>query len=197
MGYLNVIAARQSRVDNINQVIRKYNQAIYYANNDSDDLAVLQAKQVITRNPKHLKAHLLLALLYIKKKEYGKAERILRKTLRIDAGNTTALKYLHELREIADQKKLKLKKKKPEIPLAEPADENAIREDNVLIPAYKESTGSWNTVFLLIAGVVIGCICTYFLLFPAERRELQAEANRVQQEYFSELSRLQNEIDRL
>ena len=197
VGYLNVIAARQSRVDNINQVIRKYNQAIYYANNDSDDLAVLQAKQVITRNPKHLKAHLLLALLYIKKKEYGKAERILRKTLRIDAGNTTALKYLHELREIADQKKLKLKKKKPEIPLAEPADENAIREDNVLIPAYKESTGSWNTVFLLIAGVVIGCICTYFLLFPAERRELQAEANRVQQEYFSELSRMQNEIDRL
>ena len=69
VGYLNVIAARQSRVDNINQVIRKYNQAIYYAKDDSDDLAVLQAKQVISRNPKHLKAHLLLALLYMKKKE--------------------------------------------------------------------------------------------------------------------------------
>ena len=195
--YLNVVAARQSRVDNINQVIRKYNQAIYYANSESDDLAILQARQVISRNQKHLKAHLLLALLYMKKGSYAKAERILRKALRIDAGNTTALRYLHELREIADKKKLKLKRKRAELNPPEPVDENTIREDNILIPAYKESTGSWGTVFLLIAGVLIGGICTYFLLFPAERRQLQAEANRTQQEYFSSLNQMQDELDRL
>ena len=112
--YLNVVAARQSRVESINQVIRKYNQAIYYANNDSEDLAILQARQVIARNSKHLKAHLLLALLYMKKGEYAKAERTLKKALKIDAGNTTAHRYLSELREIADKKKLKLGKKKVE-----------------------------------------------------------------------------------
>lgn len=195
--YLNVVAARQSRTESINTVIRKYNQAIYYANNDSDDLAVLQARQVIARNSKHLKAHLLLALIYMKKSEYAKAERILRKALKIDAGNTTALRYLNELREIADKKRLKIGKKKSEVTPPQPRDDNTIRDDSILIPTYKETTGSWSTVYLLIVGVLIGGICTYFLIFPSERRSLQAEANQVQQEYFSELNQMQDEIDRL
>ena len=195
--YLNVVAARQSRVESINQVIRKYNQAIYYANNDSEDLAILQARLVIARNSKHLKAHLLLALLYMKKGEYAKAERTLKKALKIDAGNTTAHRYLSELREIADKKKLKLGKKKAQSAPPQPVDDDTFRDDSILIPTYKESTGSWSTVYLLLVGVLIGGICTYFLIFPSERRSLQAEANQAKQEYYSELNLLQDEIDRL
>jgi TolA-binding protein len=43
----------------------------------------------------------------------------------------------------------------------------------------------------------VGGISAYFLIFPAERRSLQAEANQAQQSYFSSLNQLQDEIDRL
>lgn len=193
--YMSTVAARQARVDNISQVIRKYNLAIHYIREDSEDLAILQAKQVINRNPRHLKAHLLLALLYMKKGAYAKAERILHKALRIDSGNPTTLRYLGELKEIAKEKRLRSLKKKSELNLPQPKEEEA--GDDVLIPTYNEKTGSWRVVFLMILGVLIGVVTTYFLIFPAEKRDLQQEANRAQQEYFAALNRLQDEIDRL
>lgn len=195
--YLEAIAARQARVDNISQVIRKYNLAIHYIREESEDLAILQAKQVISRNPRHLKAHLLLALLYMKHEEYAKAERILHRALRIDSGNSTALRYLSELREVARQKKLKSLKRKREIAPVQPAEEEDAVAGDILIPKYSETTGSWRTVFLLVAGVLIGVVSTYFLIFPAERRDLQQQANQAQQDYFSTLQQLQDEIDRL
>ncbi len=195
--YLGMIAARQARVDNISQVIRKYNLAIHYIREDSEDLAILQAKQIISRNSHHLKAHLLLALLYMKKGAYAKAERILRKALRIDAGNPTTLRYLSELSEIAKDKRIKSLKKRSEPTLSQQEDEENVQGADVLIPTYSEKTGSWRVVFLMILGVLIGVVTTYFLIFPAERRQLQQEANKVQQEYFASLNQLRNEIARL
>ncbi|MBQ4564001.1 MAG: tetratricopeptide repeat protein [Lachnospiraceae bacterium] len=197
VGYLETIASRQARVDNISQVIRKYNLAIRYVREESEDLAILQAKQVISRNPRHLKAHLLLALLYMKKKEYAKAERILHKALRIDSGNSTALIYLSELREVARQRRLKSMKRKREILPVHPAEEEDAVAGDILIPKYSERTGSWRTVFLMVTGILIGVVSTYFLIFPAERRDLQQQANQAQQDYFSSLQQLQDEIDRL
>ena len=195
--YLEQIAARQTRVDGISQVIRKYNMALRYIREDSEDLAILQAKQVINRNSHHVKAHLLLALLYMKKEEYAKAERVLHKVLRIDAGNRTALQYLRELREVAKEKKLKSLKRKQQIVPLQPAEEEDAIAGDIVIPKYSEKAGSWRVVFFLVLGVLIGVITTYFLIFPAKRRELQQEANRVQQDYFAELKRLEDEIHRL
>ena len=68
--YIDMIQTNQSRLDAINQTIKKYNQALAYCRQDSNDLAVIQLKKVLSYNPKFVRAHQLLALLYINSEEW-------------------------------------------------------------------------------------------------------------------------------
>ena len=95
--YVDMIRSNQSRLDAINQTIKKYNQALGYCYQDSQDLAVIQLKKVLSYNPKYIRAHQLLALLYINGEEWEKAKRELQKCCQIDANNTTTLRYLREV----------------------------------------------------------------------------------------------------
>ena len=63
--YIEMIQANQTRLSSINETIKKYNQALMYCNQDSIDLAVIQLKKVLSNSPKYVRAHQLLALLYI------------------------------------------------------------------------------------------------------------------------------------
>ena len=72
----------------------KFNlQALFYAQNDSDDLAVLQLKGLSTK-PNFVKTHLLLALLYMEHGDYTKAGKSLFKVLQIDNNNEKATRYM-------------------------------------------------------------------------------------------------------
>ena len=84
-----------TQLENLNQAIRKYNQALAYCQQGSLDLAVIQLKKVLSINPRFLRAHQLLALLYIQAEDWEKAKRELNKCGRIDVRNTTTLR-LHE-----------------------------------------------------------------------------------------------------
>ena len=77
--YIDMIQTNQARLDTINQTIKKYNQALLYCYQDSQDLAVIQLKKVLSYNPKYVRAHQLLALLYINMEEWEKAQKELAK----------------------------------------------------------------------------------------------------------------------
>lgn len=77
--YIQAIQENQARLETINQTIKKYNQSLLYCQQGSEDLAVIQLKKVLSLNPNLVKAHQLLALLYIKTGEYERAGRELRR----------------------------------------------------------------------------------------------------------------------
>ena len=95
--YINMLQSNASRLDAINQTIKKYNQALVYCNQDSKDLAIIQLKKVLSLNPKFIRAHQLLALLYMDSEQWDRAERELRKCMDIDRNNTLTLRYLKEV----------------------------------------------------------------------------------------------------
>ena len=95
--YIDKVQSNATRLDSINQTIKKYNQALIYCHQDSRDLAVIQLKKVLSMNPRFVHAHLLLALLYIDSERWERAERELRKCIDIDRNNTRALRYLREV----------------------------------------------------------------------------------------------------
>ena len=76
------------------QTVKKFNQALIYAQNGSDDLAVLQLKRVVEERPNYVKAHLLLALLYMQHEDFTKAGKSLFKVLQIDKNNKKAGRYM-------------------------------------------------------------------------------------------------------
>ena len=77
--YINELQTNKNRLDTINQTIRKYNQCLTYCHEDNEDVAIIQLKKVLSQNPKLVKAYQLLALLYMKRQEYERARRLLRK----------------------------------------------------------------------------------------------------------------------
>lgn len=176
--YIDMIQNSASRLDVINQTIKKYNQALVYCNQGSKDLAVIQLKKVLSLNPRFIRAHQLLALLYIDIEQWERAKRELDKCCKIDINNTLTLRYLKEVEDMLDteeQGKGAQKKK----------NEEAVRyhSDNEIIiqpRGFKEpkNTGL-STLFNVGIGLVLGIASMFFLILPAavnrERTKAQEE----------------------
>ena len=98
--YLDQVQASRQTMENLDNSIERYNQALECCYTDNLDVAVLQLKKVLQINPHYLRARQLLALLYIENGNHRKAYRELEKCLRIDVGNTTTLRYMSEVESI-------------------------------------------------------------------------------------------------
>ena len=171
--YIDMIQTNQNRLDIINQTIKKYNQALTYCNQDSLDLAVIQLKKVLSLNPKFIRAHQLLALLYINSEEWEKAKRELTKCLEIDTNNIATLRYLKEVDEMlvpeeGAKNSTRKQKKTEEIIKYQSGNETIIQSVNV-----KDGKGVTSLLNLGI-GLVIGIAIAFFLILPARIQNAKA-----------------------
>ena len=171
--YISMIQTNQNRLDAINQTIKKYNQALTYCNQDSLDLAVIQLKKVLSLNPKFIRAHQLLALLYINNEEWERAKRELTKCLEIDTNNTATLRYLKEVDEMLlpeEGVKSSSKKQKAsnQVIKYQSGNETIIQPANI-----KESRGVTSLLNLGI-GLAIGIAIAFFLILPARIQTARA-----------------------
>lgn len=169
--YIDMVQSNPTRLDTINKTIKKYNQALLYCHQDSKDLAIIQLKKVLSLNPKYIRAHQLLALLYIDAEDWQRAERELLRCEQIDAGNTTTKRYLkevnlmlhHEEAEDAKTPKKKKKEASEEVFRYQSGNETIIQPLDV-----KEPKGvSFSAIVYLLIGLAIGVAMTVFLILPA------------------------------
>ena len=49
--YITKLQSNKSKLDVINQTIKKYNQALEYCRHNNEDMAVIQLKRLLTQNP--------------------------------------------------------------------------------------------------------------------------------------------------
>lgn len=189
--YLDEVQRRQGQLEHASGIIRKYNQALIHAQNGSDDLAVLQLKRIVEEKPNYVKAHLLLALLYINHEDYTKAGKSLYKVLQIDKNNRRAERYMDYVKSKtgrADVEKRKLKN----------AFSHREMEDNdvILPPTYKENTG-WQSIINIAIGLALGVVVVLFMILPARDRSLNYKHNQEMQIYADKLNLANQEADRL
>lgn len=189
--YLDKVQRRPGQLEHASNLIRKYNQALIHAQNGSDDLAVLQLKRIVEEKPNYVKAHLLLALLYIGHEDYNKAGRSLYKVLQIDKNNRRAERYMEYVKSKtgkADVEKRKLKN----------AFSHREMEDNdvILPPTYKENTG-WQSIINIGIGLALGVIVVLFMILPARDRSLNYQHNQEMRLYADKLNLANQEVDRL
>lgn len=173
--YISMIQSNASRLDSINQTIKKYNQALVYCMQDSNDLAVIQLKKVLSLNPRFVRAHQLLALLYLNSEQWEKALRELKKCMDIDRNNTLTLRYLKEVELMLsseDTGKVSGKRKEDKSVRYQSDNEIIIQPLNV-----KESKGGSVSSLLNIGiGIVIGLAAMQFLVVPARITNVNNEA---------------------
>lgn len=180
--YINQLQNNKNRLDTINQTIRKYNQSVMYCREDNEDMAIIQLKKVISQNPKLVKAYQLLALLYMKRQEYERARKLLKKAALIDATNTTTLRYLQEIEDVTGKgTSLNRKHKKYEKNTEEKVS-GTLRymsgTEMVIQPTTFRDSSTIATFINIILGILLGGAIVWFLIVPANRQSVNDQANR-------------------
>ena len=147
-------------------------------------------RNIATDNPHFIKAHLLLALIYIKDSEYTRAKKLLNGVLKIDKNNTLALKYLEQISQAQAVKDndtggsfLPKKKVKEE-------DSKPLNGNDVILPrsSYKEPSNGAITIINVLVGIVIGAALIWFLVMPSRYKGMTEEYNRSLADYSEKLS---------
>ena len=175
--YINMVQSNASRLDSINQTIKKYNQALVYCMQESRDLAVIQLKKVLSLNPKFIRAHQLLALLYIDSEQWERAQKELKKCTDIDRNNTLTLRYLKEvelmLQPDESVRQAGIRRRNEDTVRYQSDNEIIIQPLNV-----KEPKRSGVSSLLNIGvGLIIGLAAMYFLVMPSAVTNAKNEAN--------------------
>lgn len=175
--YIDMLQSNAGRLDSINQTIKKYNQAYAYCVQDSRDLAVIQLKKVLSLNPKYIRAHQLLALLYMDSEQWERAHRELRKCIEIDRNNTMTLRYMREVEMMLqpdENVKQPVKRKKDDAVRYQSDNEIIIQPMNV-----KEPKGNGASTLLNVGiGLIIGLAACYFLVVPAKITDAKNESQK-------------------
>lgn len=169
--YLNTVQNSGSKIDNLNQTSKKFNQALSYCQQGNDDLAIIQLKKVLSMNNKLVKGHQLLAVLYMKAGRYDMAKRALRNAGRIDANNVQTLTYLKECNQHLRGRKKNDKDDDNEIISYESGNDIIIRPRRFI-----DNTMVMSVINILI-GAAIGIAVVCFLVVPGIKQNAQNKAN--------------------
>lgn len=185
--YIEKLQNNSVRLDNFSQTIRKFNRAVTLCRQDNKDLAVIQLKKVLSLNPRFIRAHQLLALLYMEREDWERAERELHKCMDIDRNNVQTLRYLKEVERMLmpdEAVKQPVRRRKDEAIRYQSENEIIIQPATVKEPK-RSGVG---TLLNLGIGLVIGLAVAYFLLVPSAQAKIRNEDQQV-------ITRIGNESD--
>ncbi len=184
--YIGLMRRNMHDLDSEGNGIRKFNQALTYANSDARDMAVIQLKKVISVHKNMTKAYNLLALLYMEAGRPVLARKVLKRCLAIDCGNTQALAYLKEMDEMeADNEGGRS--------LGTVGEED---REQLVIPVRFRDFGSYlsNSVYVLL-GVALGILISWFVIVPGRvKEESDKNANHIQS-LSEQINNLQQSLD--
>lgn len=174
--YIDMIQANAGRLDSINTTIKKYNQALSYCRQESQDLAIIQLKKVLSLNPKFIRAHQLLALLYIHIEEWEKARKELKKCSQIDTNNTLTLRYLKEVEHVlnTDETTRATVKRRG---ISEDAVKYQSGNETIIQPVADREKSSISVMLDIGIGIVIGIAAMWFLILPSRVQSEKAKIN--------------------
>jgi len=175
-GYLEQARKNIRALEALNDATVKYNQALIYIKQKSDDLAIIQLKRAVELNPRFVSALNLLALCYLIQNSREKAAAAAERVLAVDIQNVIALNYLS----IINPARTKHETRKGEVG-------NKGSTKSVSSP-YRginiQEKKARNFRFDIILALVIGAVCTfaimYIMFYPAidRQHENQLQAYR-------------------
>ena len=174
--YIAAVQNNASRLETINQAVKKYNKSLDYCKQGSCDLAVIQLKKVLSLNPNLLKGRQLLALLYMHNEEWEKARKELIRCTKIDANNTMTLRYLREVKVMleGDEESGNVRKKKniaDDVLVYQSGNETIIQPLNVKDPV------KGSNILNIVIGLVVGIAVCWFLILPMRIQNAEAGIN--------------------
>ena len=165
--YINYLQSNPSRLDTINQTIKKYNQALNFCYQNSQDLAIVQLKKVLSINENLISGYQLLALLYIETNDYENARRTLLRAIRIDRNDLTTQRYLKEINNLITEQSQNADAKGQGTPL--PVQDIITYQngnDTIIQPVGVKEKRGFSSIINIVIGLVIGIAISWYLILP-------------------------------
>ena len=165
--YINYLQSNPSRLDTINQTIKKYNQALNFCYQNSQDLAIVQLKKVLSINENLISGYQLLALLYMEINDYEKARRTLLRAIRIDRNDITTQRYLKEINNLITEQSQNADGKGPSPAL--PVQDIITYQngnDTIIQPVAAKEKRGFSSIINIVIGLVIGIAISWYLILP-------------------------------
>lgn len=190
--YIQAIQNSPAQLQEANKVIQKYNLALSYVQEHNADMAIIELKKVVNMSPNYIRAYQLLGLLYMQRKQYAAARKVLARAIKVDRNNMTTLYYMKELNKLHG-KPDKIQGAKEEF--------MRINDPNPIV--IEESSGKgytdYNTGFLsfinVLIGIIIGVAVIWLLIVPSVTKTKAAEYNQAVVEYSAQISERNKKID--
>ncbi len=168
--YISKIQEVPGELESINQAVKLFNQSIELAGQNGEDLAIIQLKKAIAAHPSYVKAHQLLALLYIQTEQFSAARKELRTAHKLDTTDETTLRYMHEITQIRKSRPSRARDRgKGGEERHEQTVTYNIGNETIIQPAssvFKENSGL-HTFLNIAVGVLVGAAVMWFLIMPA------------------------------
>ena len=188
--YIKKVQSSAKELETVNLAIRKYNQCLAYCQQNGEDLAAIQLKQVIAAHPSFLKAYQLLALVYLHTEQYSRARQVLRTARKLDTTNDITLRYTHELTQQRGKGRRKSEKKRSD------AVEYSLGNETIIQPKHsrlKEVAGHLAVANLFI-GAAIGAALIWFLVAPAVNQSSTERMNDQMRDYSDQIKSLEAQV---
>lgn len=207
--YLLAIQQEKGKVDELSHTIKKFNVALDYARNGTDDMAIIQLKKVLNQNPNFIKAYQLLTLLYTKNGQYERAKRTIKKSMKIDKCNPLSIRYLREINEYIEDEKKNDPDKRMERRRSlrgVMVDRPYLSGNDTIMPKenFKDALTGAQSIMYVIVGILLGAALVYFIVTPARISSVTSKVNDTKVEYNqkiaiknSTISELQNQVETL
>lgn len=176
--YIAKVQEVPGELEAINQAVRRFNQSLEFARTGGDDMAIIQLKKAIASHPNYVKAHQLLALLYIKTEQYSQARKELRIVHKMDTTDEFTLRYMHEITQIRKERPARARDRGNNDKDSQTITYN-IGNETIIQPTsstYKVHSGL-HTVVNIAIGVLVGVAVMWFLIMPAVTSSRQKKLN--------------------
>ena len=185
--YIQKVRETAGELEAINQAVKKYNQSLEYCWQNGEDLAIIQLKKAVTVHPNYVKAHQLLALIYMHTEQYAYARQSIRAAYKLDTTDEFTLRCMHELNQIRRSRNVKIKEK-------EKKDRHTVTynlgNETIIQPvsnSIKDNAGL-HTVLNIVLGLVVGVAVMWFLIMPAINASRQERNNRQTVEFSDQIA---------
>lgn len=189
--YIKQMEEHPAVFEEINETAKKFNQALIYAKQGSDDLAMIQIKKVLSITPNFVRGHLLFALLHMRAGDNAAAKADLNNALAIDNYNTTARRFLMEIGEnpMAAAAAVPAENLKPD---------NENLKNVRPVDHYEDpSKETWKQFVYMLIGLAIGVVAMFVLVIPSVRAGVSVDYNDLKKEYKETVSQKDGEISQL
>lgn len=218
--YLKEVKQDSGRLDEMDQVAKKFNKALYHAQARDFDLAHIQLRTVLSENPHFVNGYLLLALICMAEDNYERARKAIKRVLLIDKANPVAIHYLREMGD-TDENIIKLRMdtesshesdkdfieelgiEDEDVDVLKHSKKRALKEYRVkkkkanIENSFEEVSFIKYSGVYVIVGIVLGILLMYFVFIPGVREENRSENEQVIKTYSAELATKNNDISKL